>query len=186
MMIAEYIRVPSEAAKQTAPHHLNFGVRWGTPLVNDTQYAGTEYYDVFTINHYVNMPDTALLRRITQVTGKPLLIGEFHSGSLDRGLLSNGIIASPSQQERAIYYSYYVEQVAALPGVVGTHYFQLMDQPLLGRGDGENHGIGLCDVTHKPYTELIAGMTKTNANIYAVCLGEKAPSAVKPTTTVTE
>ena len=185
MMVDEYIRVPSEAARRVAPNHLNLGIRWGG-IQNDTLLSGTRYLDVFSLNHYAAAPDLKVVGRITKLLNIPVIIGEFHSGSLDSGLMSNGLIGNSTQEERGKYYAYYVENLAALPGVVGTHYFQLNDQPILGRFDGENYQIGFVDVCNKPYADFIAEVIKTNKKIYDVCAGTTPPTTQKPVITVSE
>ena len=47
------------------------------------------------------------------------------------------------QVERGVAYSYYVENAAAHPAIIGTHWYQWIDQPATGRRDGENYNIGL-------------------------------------------
>jgi hypothetical protein len=68
-----------------------------------------------------------------------------------------------------------VEQGAALRGLVGIHYFQLNDQPVLGRFDGENYNIGLVDICNRPYRELTEAAAETNRRIYAVASGQAVP-----------
>ena len=41
--------------------------------------------------------------------------------------------------------------------MIGTHWFQWLDQPATGRNDGENYNIGFVDVTDQPYAELVDG-----------------------------
>jgi len=49
-----------------------------------------------------------------------VLIGEFHTGAIDRGLPGGGLRTVVAQQDRADSYRYYVEQAAARP-VAGRH-----------------------------------------------------------------
>ena len=95
-------------------------------------------------------PPRTRSRRSRSARGKPVLIGEFHFGALDRGLPSTGLEGVASQEERGVAYRRYVEAAAADPNVVGTHYFVLNDQEVLGRFDGENFQIGFVDVCHRP------------------------------------
>jgi hypothetical protein len=55
------------------------------------------------------------------------------------------------------------------------HYFQWVDQPYYGRGDGENYNIGIVTTGNIPYKELTEGMTLTNERIYEVASGRVAP-----------
>jgi hypothetical protein len=129
---------------------------------------------VFSINGYGNPgpPETA---EIARISGKPVMIGEFHFGSVDRGLPASGIQGAISQTERGTAYRYYVEQGFARPEMVGIHYFQWLDQPIFGRFDGENYNIGLFDICNKPYEELIDAAVKTHQKIYSIATGAEKP-----------
>jgi hypothetical protein len=58
--------------------------------------------------------------------------------------------------------------------MIGTHWFQWLDQPATGRNDGENYNIGFVDVTDRPYAELVAAAKTTHARLLEVH-GGKAP-----------
>ncbi len=70
-----------------------------------------------------------------------------------------------NQTERGVAYSYYVEHAAEHPAIVGTHWYQWIDQPATGRRDGENYNIGWIDVTDRPYPELVAAAKATHAKL---------------------
>jgi len=175
-MVREWVRVPSEACRAAAPKLLNLGVRYAF-LASDLLLAGGEYFDVFSINNYADTPPLSVADRINRELNKPLLIGEFHFGALDRGLSSAGLQVCANQEQRARAYRYYVERAASHPGIVGVHYFQLNDQPLLGRGDGENYQIGFVDVCQRPYPEIVAAAREAHANVRALHAGEMASQA---------
>jgi hypothetical protein len=172
IMIERYLKYPSEALQKIAPNHLNLGIRYGW-ISSDLCFIGTKYFDVFSINSYSEKPDAAIIKQITDKANIPVMIGEFHHGSIDRGLPSTGIGGAISQQERGVAYAYYIEQGAMLPGLVGIHYFQLNDQPVLGRFDGENYNIGLVDICNMPYDDMLRSVVKTNEQIYEVVSGRK-------------
>ncbi len=174
VMVNEYLKRPSEALRRVAPNHMNLGIRYAW-ISSELCYEGAAYVDVFSINAYEEKPDAGVIEEITRRTGKPVMIGEFHHGAIDRGLPSTGIRGVASQEDRGIAYRYYVEQGAALPGLVGLHFFQLNDQPVLGRFDGENYNIGLVDICNVPYKELTEAATATNGSIYSVASGEQQP-----------
>ncbi|MCZ7640420.1 MAG: hypothetical protein M5U12_32820 [Verrucomicrobia bacterium] len=110
---------------------------------------------------------------------RPILIGEFHIGAPDRGL-SSGLVQAMNQAERGVAYRYYVEQCAAHPALVGTHWFQWLDQPATGRNDGENYNIGFVDVTDQPYAELVAAAKATHRRLLDVHAGRVPPFSQKP------
>jgi len=120
-----------------------------------------------------------VLDRIYALVPRPILIGEFHIGVPERGL-APGLVQAMNQSERAIAYRYYVEQCAAHPALVGTHWFQWLDQPATGRNDGENYNIGFIDVTDQPYAEMVAAAKLTHGRLRAVHSGKVPPFSQKP------
>lgn len=123
------------------------------------------------------LPDSAAISEVTRRTGKPVMIGEYHFGATDRGLPSTGLRGVASQKDRGVAYRAYVETGAALPQIVGTHYFIWNDQPVLGRYDGENFNIGLVDVCNTPYKEMVEAARLTHERIYHVASGLVEPFA---------
>ncbi|MCR5263728.1 MAG: hypothetical protein K6D94_07640 [Clostridiales bacterium] len=176
-LIRRYVEIPAKAAKSVDPNHLNLGVRWAW-LSSPALASGSEYFDVYSFNCY-SMDPTETIERTLEFIKKPLIIGEFHFGALDRGLDATGLRAVTSQEERAKAYRYYMHRAAAHPYCVGAHYFTLNDQAYLGRFDGENYQIGLVDVCDRPYDEFVEGIRKTNHEIYDVALGKMPPTDEK-------
>lgn len=171
-MVERYVSVPSEACRSVDPDHMNLGMRWAW-ISQDALYAGYEHFDVFSINCYKDSP-AGEITRVGERTGKPVLVGEFHHGALDRGLPATGIRGVRTQSERGLAYRHYVETAAADPYSVGVHYFTLYDQAILGRFDGENFQIGLLDTCNRPYEEFVAEVTATNRGISEVLSGERS------------
>ncbi len=172
VMVKRYIDLPCDAVKQVDKNHLNLGMRYAW-LSSDLLYKAGERFDVFSINGYgINPPQTA---EIARISGKPVMIGEFHQGAVDRGLPGTGIIGVLNQQDRASAYRNYIEQGFARPELIGMHYFQWIDQPFYGRFDGENYNIGIVSVTNLPYPELTDAMRTTHELIYKVATGTVAP-----------
>jgi len=176
-LIREYIRIPSAAVRKYDGNHLNLGIRYAW-LSTPTLAAGAEFTDVFSFNCY-NMDPTDMIRNFTALVGKPVIIGEFHFGALDRGLDATGIRGVSSQAERGAAYRYYMHHAACHPMCLGAHYFTLNDQAYLGRFDGENYQIGIVDVTQRPYTEFEEGIMQTHREIYDVVNGVMPPTERK-------
>jgi hypothetical protein len=105
-----------------------------------------------------------------------MIIGEFHFGVPERGL-APGLAQTVNQEERAVAYRYYVENAAANPAIIGTHWFQWIDQPATGRFDGENYNIGFVDVTDQPYSEMVNATREIFRRLYAVHSGTESPVA---------
>ena len=178
-MIDAYVRIPSEACRAVDPHHLNLGMRWAW-IATDDLLAGSDACDVFSLNTYDFGVDPDVVRKAAGASGRPVLIGEFHFGATDRGLPASGLKGVHTQADRGRAYQYFVEQAAALPDVIGTHYFQWNDQPLLGRFDGENWQIGVVDVCHRPYPEFAEAARETHGRLYNGAAGRADPPASPP------
>jgi hypothetical protein len=173
-----YLDTINAAVRRHDPHHLNLGIRFGgNPHDDVVKAAGA--FDVFSVNIYRYVPDTATFDRIYALVPRPILIGEFHMGAPDRGL-SSGLVQAMNQAERGVAYRYYVEQCAAHPALVGTHWFQWLDQPATGRNDGENYNIGFVNVTDQPYAELVAAAKATHCRLLDVHAGRVPPYSQKP------
>ena len=168
-----YLDVINAALRKHAPNHLNLGIRFGGDPPEDVL-KGARGFDVFSVNIYRYAPARATLDRIHGLTGLPMLIGEFHIGAPERGLAS-GLVQAANQQERGVAYRYYVEQTLAHPAMIGTHWFQWLDQPATGRNDGENYNIGFIDVTDRPYAELVAAAKTTHGRLLDVHGGKTPP-----------
>jgi hypothetical protein len=173
-MVKAYVGIPAEECRKVDPHHLNLGMRYAW-ISSDLLYGSADSFDVFTINSYNMVPPADVIAEIARRTRKPVMIGEFHFGALDRGLPSTGLKGVASQDERGVAYRRYVEAAAANPSVVGAHYFILNDQELLGRFDGENFQIGFVDVCHRPYRELVEAAMRTHEAMYDLMQAKAKP-----------
>ncbi len=181
--IERFVRIAAEACRAVDPNHLNLGLRWAW-IHSDYQLSGSQHVDVFSINFYDLRPDAEHIARLAAKTGKPLMIGEFHIGALDRGLPSGGIRNVKTMRESAEAYRYYVEHAAAIPALIGAHYFMWNDQHVMGRFDGENMQIGLHDICYRPYPEMVASCQAVNAAIPALHTGQRQPFEHKPTVVI--
>lgn len=175
LMIEEYNTIPSLACRQADPNHLNLGMRYAW-ISSPKLFKGSHHFDVFSINCYKMKPDADEIHEIAALTGLPVMIGEFHFGAPDAGLLATGLRGVTDQEERGKAYSHYVEHAAALTDLVGVHYFILNDQALLGRFDGENFQIGAVDVCHRPYQPFIDRVAATHGRIYGIADGRLEPT----------
>lgn len=158
------------------PNHLNLGIRFAEPdtLGEDLLAACSGCFDAFSFNSYSLAPGKAMLDRAYRITGLPMVIGEYHFGTVERGL-AQALWQVNTEKERGDAYRYYTEQVYAHPAMIGTGYFQWSDQDVTGRFDGENYHCGLVDVTDRPYQEQIEAMIQTAQVLYDVHTGAKAP-----------
>ena len=168
-VVARYFSTVRAAIKAVAPHRLYLGVRiaWGRAVVYE---ESARYCDVVSVNIYSREPSRDLP---PTAVDKPMIVGEFHFGALDRGLFHTGLVATRDQNERAKCYRAFVNDCLDHPRFVGTHWFQWQDQALTGRFDGENYQIGFVTVTDTPYPELVAAARDIGATMYRRRLGGK-------------
>ncbi len=139
-------------------------------------------FDVNSLNIYDYEP-TAEMKRAYKIAGRPVIIGEFHNGAPGNGL-GAGLVQVRDQTQRGVAYSYYAEQSAALPALIGLHWFQWLDEPVTGRRDGENYNIGFMDVTDRPYWDFIEGVKATHKRIFDVHSGKAAADKPKSKSSV--
>jgi hypothetical protein len=158
----EYFRQCRDAVKQIAPDNLYLGCRFA--WVNDRgARAAAKYCDVVGYNLY---RDDVADFDLPEELDKPVMVGEFHFGALDRGMFHPGLRPAASQKDRANAYRNYVGGALKNPHLVGTHWFQFGDQATTGRGDGENYQIGLVDICDKPYPETIEAVREVGGSMY--------------------
>jgi len=164
----QYFRICREAVKEVAPNQLYLGCRfaWANDLAIR---AAAKYCDVVSFNRYRRSLSDL---RLPEGVDKPVVIGEFHFGALDRGMFHTGLVPTANQQERAAAYTAYVRSALESPAIVGTHWFQYGDQATTGRSDGENYQIGFLDVCDTPYPETIQASREVGAEMYR-CRAEK-------------
>jgi hypothetical protein len=161
----QYFRTVIGILKKYDPNHLYLGPRFAWHTRESVEACG-ELCDVVSFNIYrpkVIPSEWTVLEGID----KPVLIGEFHMGALDRGMFHTGLVPAEDQADRARMYQDYIRSVVDHPLMVGCHYFKYADEPLTGRpGDGENYNIGLVSVTDTPYAELIEAARIVHAEAY--------------------
>ncbi|NER26579.1 MAG: hypothetical protein F6J89_02850 [Symploca sp. SIO1C4] len=174
-----YLQVIDTAIRKYDPNHLILGIRYAG-IAADEMVRASRVFDVFSVNDYQYFPDKEKLEKFHRLSGKPLLLSEFHFGVPAQGM-SAGLKQVRDYQERGVAYRYYVENLGAIPEIVGAHWFQWVDQPNTGRyPDGENYNIGLVDITDRPYPELTEAMQATHHLLYSIHSGQQVPFAKKP------
>ena len=83
----EYFKVIVEALRRHDPNHLVLGIRFAENP-NNRWVEMSRLFDVFSVNIYSRefMPDPKNIERFSDVSGKPVLIGEFTACAAGRGL----------------------------------------------------------------------------------------------------
>lgn len=162
--------------KKEAPKKLYLGCRFHFQFYPaDTTFAwvvsvAAKYCDVVSFNRYRY---TAADLKPAAGADYPIIIGEFHFGSLDRGAFLPGLRYVGNQKDRGDLYSYYVSSALNNPYIVGAHWFQYYDEPLTGRSDGENFQVGFLNVGDSPYYDLINSVRKLNGQLYTIRANNK-------------
>jgi len=159
-----YFKFVREEFKKVAPNKLYLGCRFArsNPIVLK---IAAKYCDVISYNIYSRSLSTFSL---PEGIDKPVMIGEFHFGALDRGLFHPGLVETANQQKRGEAYRVYVESALRHPNIIGTHWHQFSDQATTGRFDGENFQVGFTDVCDNPYPETIENIRKVGYVMYEI------------------
>jgi hypothetical protein len=169
--IETYYRTVNEEIKKVAPSKLYLGSRldyhdWsitGSASELTTVRAAAKFCDIVSFNRYQFTANDLIM---PSDVDKPVIIGEFHWGALDRGLPHTGLRSVGDQEQRGRAYENYIRTALDNPSLVGAHWFQYIDEPFTGRGDGENYQIGFVDVCDKPYPEMVTASRAINYNLY--------------------
>lgn len=162
----------SAACRRVDPNHLNLGARFAH-LPPAWMMPGLTTFDVFSFNSYSKKPrDVAA--EISRALHQPILIGEWHFGSVDRGHPAAALETVAGQTDRAQAYRRYLEAHAAAEWCVGTHWFTLYDQSALGRFDGEPYNCGFLDICHRPHPEISAAATASHRILYEIAAGTRS------------
>ncbi len=162
--IAEtYFRILKEELNLIAPNQNYLGCRFAWANNDVVLTAASKYMDIMSFNKYeYSVEHIGLPKGID----KPIMIGEFHFGALDRGSFHTGVKEAKDQNERGNMYKDYIQGALRNPFIVGAHWFQYLDEPLTGRFDGENYNVGLIDICDNPYEELVNKIRETTYKMY--------------------
>jgi hypothetical protein len=179
-----YYALASRAIRAADPDALYFGDR--LPIYYDPAAirAMAPYVDAIATNYNVDASDGWIadyyfdgLRKLSG--GKPVLVSEwFYAARQNRtGNLNNGhLMTVDTQAERAVGAAAATENFAAIPEIVGAHWFQYYDHPKGGRPDGEDYDFGLVDIDDQPYRRLTAALAAANLRASAIHAEAAAPA----------
>ena len=183
----EYFRITIGAIRAVDPDHMILGVRFmglrATPNIA-WEVAG-KWCDVISVNWYppvdftnkyvkVSSMDTRPFREkvkeLYALGQRPILITEWSFPALDAGLSCKRGAGQrvPTQKERAYAAGLFVRTLAECPEVVGHFHFSWVDQPKLGRFDGESCNYGLIREDDVPWKELTDAFRLVHSDVYSV------------------
>lgn len=174
-----FLQTVNQTVKKYDPNHLNLGMRFGHVPGKEILDVCKDVFDVFSFNCYDLYPKKEMMDQLLEGAGLPMIIGEYHFGTVDRGM-AQSLWQVNSQQERGVAYRYYTERAFSHPGLIGTAYFQWCDQDLTGRRDGENYNCGLIDVTDRPYPYQVKAIRETAQRLFDIHTGKEKPVEEKP------
>lgn len=158
-----YFRIINEELKTIAPNQNYLGCRFAWANNDAVLTAASKYLDIMSFNKY----EYSIANfKLPEGVDKPVMIGEFHFGALDRGSFHIGIKKAKDQTERGQMYQDYIQGALRHPNIVGAHWFQYIDEPNTGRFDGENYNVGFIDICDNPYEELIEKVKETTYSMY--------------------
>jgi hypothetical protein len=164
----EYFKNVRGEFKKIAPNKLYLGCRFAGSHESLIRIA-SKYCDVISFNIYKK---TLSDFKLPVGIDKPVIVGEFHFGALDRGLFHTGLVPVKDQEERGQTFADYIESGLKHPNIIGAHWFQYGDEATTGRFDGENFQIGLVDVCDNPYPETIAKIRIIGYKMYEIRNGK--------------
>ena len=163
----KYFQVIHDALEKKMPNYMYMGCRfavWG--ITDEVRKSAAKFVDVFSYNYYKEGIGTKYWKFLEEVD-MPTLIGEYHIGANDSGLLHSGLIHAANQEDRAKMWSDYAYSTIDNPYLVGAHWFQYLDSPLTGRAhDGENYNVGFVSNTDIPYPPMIKKAKEVNSGLY--------------------
>ncbi|MCX7886162.1 MAG: beta-agarase [Verrucomicrobiae bacterium] len=162
-----YFKNIRDEFKAVAPNTLYLGCRFAGSNKAAVEMSA-KYCDVVSYNLYRYTLDDF---KLPEGVDKPVMIGEFHFGALDRGLFHPSLREVANQVERGKAYAAYIASALRHPNIVGAHWHQYGDQPTTGRFDGENFQNGFLDVCDTPYWETIAGVREVGYKLYELRSG---------------
>jgi hypothetical protein len=170
-MVAEHYYALAERAIRAAdPEALFFGDR--LPIYYDPAAvrAMAPHVDAIAINYNVDSGDGWIadyffdgLRKLSG--GKPELVTEWFFAARENrtGNRNNGhLMTVATQEDRAAGAAAAIANFAAIPELVGAHWFMYYDHPKGGRPDGEDYDFGLVDINDRPYERLTAALAAAN------------------------
>jgi hypothetical protein len=168
-----YYTLAERAIRAADPDALYFGDR--LPIYYDPAAvrAMAPHVDAIATNYNVDSSDGWVadyffdgLRKLSG--GKPVLVSEWFFAARENrtGNRNNGhLMTVDTQEERAAGAAAATRNFAAIPELIGMHWFQYYDDPRGGRIDGEDYDFGLVDLNNQPYEQLTTALAAANRQV---------------------
>ncbi len=160
-----YFTVCRKAVKLAAPQALYLGCRLASR--NEiVERAAFEICDVVSYNLYKTSVDA--FAPPAGCRDKPVIIGEFHIGRIDKGSPYGGLLEVPDAERAAEAYKKYMVSAIENPHIVGAHWFQWFDCFVTGRGDGANATCGFVSTLDTPDYALTDACREISSKLYEI------------------
>lgn len=162
----QYFKVCQAVIRKFDKHHLILGCRFAGYAPVEVVEGMKNYVGVVSSNNYSEIPPRDSLEKLSEITGKPIMITEFSFKAMDSGLPNTKGAGKPveTQKDRAENFAKYVEVLMEMPFAVGYHWFEHADEPAEGRFDGENSNYGLVNIKDEPWEILVEKMIQVNGD----------------------
>jgi hypothetical protein len=184
MVAEQYYTLAERAIRAADPEALFFGDR--LPIYYDPAAvrAMAPHVDAIATNYNVDSGDGWVadyffdgLRKLSG--GKPELVTEWFFAAHENrtGNRNNGhLMTVVTQDERAAGAAAAIANFAAIPELVGAHWFMYYDHPKGGRPDGEDYDFGLVDINDQPYERLTEALASANRRALQIHAAAVAPA----------
>lgn len=165
-LVERYFEGARAAVRKIFPGKLYLGCRFAGVPREELVRAAAGACDVVSFNLYrYSVADFKLPKGVD----KPVIIGEFHFGTIDEGHSHPGLVACASKAECADAYRFYLRTALRHPNFVGCHYYRLIDEHPAGRTmDNENMGVGFLDICDRPYPEMVKAARDVAKEMYTL------------------
>lgn len=193
MLAERFFETATRIVREELPGLLILGTRFPGNAPESVIRACGKYCEVVSVNEYRFEPtiDEGNLARFFVLGGRPLMHTEFswrakQNASGNPNSRGAGAIVE-TQAERAAAYRSLVSEMASVPYVIASHWFEFSDQSPQGRFDGENSNYGIVDIRNRPYTELLEAMKATNTRVPEIhrATTRSTPTSLPPRREVT-
>lgn len=174
LLADRFFDVTTRIVREELPGLLILGTRFPGDAPEAVIRACGRDCDVVSVNMYAfgSKPDVGQFAKFWLLGGRPLMHTEFswrasENNSGCPNTRGAGAVLK-TQAQRAERYSAFVSDMASLPVVIGSHWFEFADQSPQGRFDGEDSNYGIVDIENKPYRELLSAMRDTHARVASI------------------
>ncbi|MDF9834215.1 GH43 family beta-xylosidase [Ereboglobus sp. PH5-5] len=164
-----YFEGARNAVRRFAPGRLYLGCRFQTVPSAAIMRSAAKFCDVVSFNLYEFSVEAL---RLPDAIDTPVIIGEFHFGTIANGHFHPGLQGCADDADRARAYRRYVEGALRNPLIVGTHYYRLIDQCPTGRSlDDESFQYGFLSITDRPYPDMVDAARAVARRMYNLRAG---------------